>query len=161
MGVRYMILDDQSYIRMAIETASRARDNGNHPYGALLVDEDGKVLLDVENSVVSRGDSTAHAELNLLQQAASRYDSAVLANCTVYASTEPCPMCSGAIFWSNIQRVVYGLPAVKLYDLVGWSSEEVLNLSCQEIFEHGNKQIEVIGPVLEDEALSVHIGFWS
>lgn len=156
-----MVLDDQSYIRMAIETAQRAKENGDHPFGALLVDGDGKVLMDMENSVVSGRDSTAHAELNLLRQATAQYDSAFLAKCTIYASTEPCPMCSGAIFWSNVRRIVFGLPAVKLYDLVGWNSEEVLNLSCQEIFTHGNKQIEVIGPVLQEEALKVHIGFWS
>lgn len=153
--------NDEKFVRMAIAIAQRARENGNHPYGALLVDEKGLILTEAENSAVTGNDATAHAELNLVRQASGSYERAFLAKCTVYASTEPCPMCSGAIFWSNIRRVVYGLSAEKLYELVGWDSEEILNLSCRELFRQGQKPVEVVGPVLEDEAIRVHFGFWT
>lgn len=153
-------LHDEKFVRRAIEIAQQARENGNHPYGALLVDEENHILIEVENSVVTGHDITAHAELKLVRQASASYDSAFLARCTLYASTEPCPMCSGAIFWANIRRIVYGLSAEKLYELVGWDSEEILNLSCREVFKQGNKAVEVAGPILEIEALNVHAGFW-
>ena len=154
------MLDEKKYIRKSNEIAQRARDNGNHPFGALLVDENGQILVEAENSVVTGNDITNHAEMNLVRKAAAIYDSDFLAKCTLYASTEPCPMCSGAIFWANIRRVVYGLSAEKLYEIVGLDSEEVLNLSCREIFDKGQKKIEVGGPILENEALIVQHDFW-
>ena len=154
------MLDEKKYIRRAIEIAQQAHGNGNHPFGAILVDENGQILLEAENSVVTGNDITNHAEINLVRKAAASYDSDFLAKCTLYASTEPCPMCSGAIFWANIRRVVFGLSAEKLYELVGWDSEEILNLSCREIFNQGHKPVEVVGPILEQESLNVHAGFW-
>jgi tRNA(Arg) A34 adenosine deaminase TadA len=69
-------------------------------------------------------------------------------------------MCAGAIFWGNVRRVVFGLSEKSLYEIVGWNSEEVLFLPCQEIFDKGQKSIEVVGPILEEEARAVHTGFW-
>ena len=151
---------DLKFIRASLEIAQRARSTGNHPFGALLVDDRGRILLEAENTVISSRDCTAHAETNLIRKACAQYDGTFLARCTLYASTEPCPMCSGAIFWANIRRIVYGLSAEKLYELVGWDSEEILNLSCREVFKQGNKAVEIVGPILEGEALNVHAGFW-
>lgn len=155
-----MELDEKKYIRMAIEIAQKARDNGNHPFGALLVDENGQILFEAENTVVTGNDSTGHAETNLMRKASAEYDPEFLANCSVYTSTEPCPMCSGAIFWSNVRRVIYGLSEERLYEMIGWDSEDILFLPSREIFERGRKQIEVVGPILEDEAREVHLGYW-
>ena len=151
---------DQNFIRTSIELAQKARDNGNHPFGAILVDEKGEIVLEAKNNVVTEKDCTGHAELNLMRKASKKYDSEFLAKCTLYTSTEPCPMCSGAIFWGNVRRVVYGLSEKGLYDIVGESSEEVLHLPAKELFTKGKKPIEVIGPVLEEEAKKVHEGFW-
>ncbi len=151
---------DQKFIRSAIKLAQKARDNGNHPFGAILVDEKGEIVLKAENNVVTEKDCTGHAELNLMRKASKKYNGDFLAKCTLYTSTEPCPMCSGAIFWGNVRRVVYGLSEKGLYDIVGDGSEEVLHLPARELFEKGKKAIEVIGPVLEQEAKKVHEGFW-
>jgi len=154
-------LDDKMYIRAAIKIARKARDNGNHPFGALLVDENGHIVAEAENTVITAKDSTGHAETNLMRQASVKYDSEFLAKCTLYTSTEPCPMCSGAIFWTNVRRVVYGLSEEGLYEMIGWDAEEILHLPCHEVFERGRKSIEVIGPILEEEAREVHVGFWN
>ena len=155
-----MSFDDNYYVRIAIEIAQRAREKGNHPFGALLVDEHGKILLEAENTVVTLPDITAHAEINLIRQASARFESAYLEKCSIYTSTEPCSMCSGAIFWSNIRRVVYGLSISGLYDLVGWDADDVLNIPCRKVFAQGHKHIDVVGPLLEEEAIKVHAGFW-
>jgi tRNA(Arg) A34 adenosine deaminase TadA len=152
--------NDLRLIRECIQIAWQARENGNHPFGALLADASGEVLLRAENSVVTNGDITAHAELNLVREASSSYPPEYLEECTLYTSTEPCPMCSGAIFWSNIRRVVYGLSEESLYRMIGEDSEEVLKLNCRDVFNQGKKDIQVIGPLLEDEAREPHLGFW-
>ena len=150
-----------SLMQATIDIAQSARTNGNHPFGALLVDQDNNVLLIAENTVVTENDITGHAESNLIRLASQKYDRDFLTTCTLYTSADPCPMCSGAIFWGNVRRVVYGLGQELFYKMVGDSAEDVLLLPCRDVFEKGRKQIEVIGPVLEEEARKVHEGFWS
>ncbi|MER3462534.1 MAG: nucleoside deaminase, partial [Armatimonadota bacterium] len=99
-----MTVKDLEFLRQAVEVARRARANGNHPFGALLVDAEGKVLLEAENTVQTERDCTGHAELNLMRLASRSYDPGFLATCTLYTSTEPCAMCSGAIYWGNVRR---------------------------------------------------------
>jgi tRNA(Arg) A34 adenosine deaminase TadA len=71
-------------------------------------------------------------------------------------------MCSGAIHWSGVGRVVYALPEHRLYELTGADqSNETMRLPCREVFARCRRPIEVAGPALEGEAESVHIGFWS
>lgn len=148
------------FIRHSFEIAREARDKGNHPFGALLVSEQGEVLLTAENTVVTDRDCTGHAEANLLREASRRYPREFLANCTVYASTEPCPMCSAAIFWSNVRRVVFGLSTEGLNEIVGAETEEVMNIPASEVLSRGRKQIKVLGPTLEEEGRMPHVGFW-
>ncbi len=152
---------DLEWLRRSFQVAAHARERGNHPFGALLVGPKGELLLEAENNVVTEQDITGHAETNLVRLASRTYDPDFLSGCTLYSSTEPCPMCSGAIFWSNIRRVVYGVSEAGLYRLVGGDSEEVLQLSCREVLSHGQRIVEVIGPLLEDEGLKVHEGFWN
>lgn len=155
-----MDLNDLMFIRAAISVAYKSRENGNHPFGALLVDDNGNILLEAENTVVTEKDCTGHAETNLMREVSRKYERDFLARCTLYTSTEPCPMCSGAIFWGNVRRVVYGLSEKHLYKMIGDNTEEVLYLPCREVFKRGRKSIEVIGPVLEEEARKVHEDFW-
>jgi tRNA(Arg) A34 adenosine deaminase TadA len=150
---------DQNLILLTLDLARQAREHGNHPFGALLADPDGKVLLTAENTVLTEHDLTGHAETNLVRKANNLYEADFLAKCTLYTSTEPCPMCSGAIFWGNIRRVVFGLSQEGLYAITGGGEDELL-LPCRELFARGNKPIEVFGPLLEEEARQVHIGFW-
>jgi tRNA(Arg) A34 adenosine deaminase TadA len=151
---------DLKFIRASLEIAQRARSTGNHPFGALLVDDRGRILLEAENTVISSRDCTAHAETNLIRKACAQYDGTFLARCTLYASTEPCPMCAAAIFWADIRRLVYGLSAQSLYAMRGGDSNEVLHLPCRDLYAKGRKNIEVVGPLLEEECREVHLGFW-
>lgn len=151
---------EPGFMRAAFKVARSAREKGNHPFGAVLVDEQGHIILEAENTVVTGRDCTGHAETNLMRLASSKYDGQFLAKCTIYTSTEPCPMCAGAIYWANVRRVVYGLSEESVYQIIGERSEEVLYLPCRQIFSRGKKPIEVIGPLLEAEARQVHLGFW-
>ena len=119
-------------------------------------------MLEAENSVVTGRDITGHAELNLVRAAGARFDVVTLEAATLYTSTEPCAMCSGAIFWSGIARVVYALGNDELIAMVkGVPGVSSLALSCREVFARGGRDIDVGGPHLADEAAAVHQGFWN
>jgi tRNA(Arg) A34 adenosine deaminase TadA len=151
--------DDLRFLRRAIVIARRARDHGNHPFGALLVDAHQQVILEAENTVVTEQDCTGHAETNLVRLASRQLPPDVFATSTLYSSAEPCAMCAGAIHWGNIGRLVYGVGAARFYALIGPTPTQ-LDLSCREVFARSGQPIEVIGPLLEDEALAVHADFW-
>jgi tRNA(Arg) A34 adenosine deaminase TadA len=154
-------MNDHSLLRRAIALAARARENGNHPFGALLVGPDGDVLAEAQNQVTVQRDPTRHAELVLVSDVARRWPPEVLAKSTLYTSTEPCAMCAGAIYWAAIGRVVYGLPESALLELTGAHADNpTLSLPCREVFARGHGNIQVKGPLLEDEARVVHEGFW-
>lgn len=146
-------------LRQAVAVAAAARAAGNHPFGALLADASGQVLLTAENTVVTRNDITGHAETNLVRLASARFTSDELADLVLVTSTEPCPMCAGAIFWSGIGTVVYALSEESLYGEA--PGEDSLLLPCREVFARGGRPVVVHGPVDLPEALEVHAGFWS
>jgi len=153
---------DAEYLRRAIALAHMARQHGNHPFGALLVGENGELLAEAENTVNSARDCTGHAEINLVRLASERFDRQTLLGSTLYTSTEPCAMCAGAIHWSGVGRVVFALGEDHLYEMTGADeSNETMRLPCREVFARCRREIEVIGPALEDEAKIVHQGFWS
>lgn len=144
------------YIRRAIELARQARGRGNHPFGAVLV-VDSQIALEAENTVVAQNDPTRHAEMNLVRLAWQELPSEAIARSTLYTSTEPCPMCVGAIFWSGIRRVVFSFPALDLGALAG----DRFCGPCKPLFDRADQKTEVIGPVLADEGREVHLGFWT
>lgn len=146
----------EKFIREAIRLADSAVANGNHPFGALLVDSNGKILLTAENRVTTTPDFTAHAETELVRKAGKELSPEVIADSTLYTSTEPCVMCSGAICWAGISRVVFACREKKLHEYAG----DYLSVPCREIFSRCVKKIEVIGPVLEEEAAVAHSTFW-
>ncbi len=152
---------DLQHLRTSIRIAQRARAHGNHPFGALLVDEHGQVMLEAENTVITGKDCTGHAETNLMRLASARFSAEVLSRCTLYTSTEPCAMCAGAIHWGNVRRVVFALSEVDLYEIVGPSPEHLV-LSCREVFARTRRTVEVEGPApeLDADARAVHEGFW-
>jgi tRNA(Arg) A34 adenosine deaminase TadA len=151
----------EAFLRLAFEVAKRAQTHGNHPFGAILVDKKGAVLLEVENGFMPDRDRTAHAERLLATQASKAYDAQFLAQCTLYTSAEPCAMCSGAIYWAGIGRVVFGLAERRLKTMTGNHDENpTMDLPCRTVFAAGQRPVEVIGPLLEDEAAALHVGVW-
>lgn len=152
---------DFTLLRKAIALAATSRENGNHPFGALLADEDGNILASAENSVITESDVTGHAETNLVSIASRKFSEDFLAGTTLYTSTEPCAMCSGAIYWSGIGRVVFALSEAGLAEMTGADPQNpTLQLPCRMVFQAGQRDIEVLGPLLDDEARVVHVGFW-
>lgn len=149
-------------LAMAISVARQARQRGNHPFGAVLADSSGRAVLSAENTVVTNGDATGHAETNLVRLASATYTPAELGTMTLYSSAEPCAMCAGAIYWSGIGAVVYALAETALYDITGTDAgNPTLVLPCRTVFAAGRRAVAVEGPFDIDGAREVHAGFWN
>jgi tRNA(adenine34) deaminase len=134
--------EDQRYMRVAIEAAGIAEDNGDVPIGAVIVYEN-RIIAKAYNQRQQLQDPTAHAEIIALTQAASFLESWRLQNCTVYVTLEPCPMCAGALVLSRMDRLVYGCKDPK----AGACG------SLYNIVEDGrlNHRLEVTAGVLEED----------
>jgi tRNA(Arg) A34 adenosine deaminase TadA len=155
------VASHEQLLLQAIALAGAARAHGNHPFGALLVDHHARVLFTAENTVVTGPDATGHAETNLVRQASASYSAQELARTTLYTSTEPCAMCAGAIYWSGIGTVVYGLAETALYELIGDDPHNpTLLLPCRTVFAAGRRPVKVVGPFEIEQARGVHAGFW-
>jgi tRNA(Arg) A34 adenosine deaminase TadA len=152
---------DEHFLRRSFEIARRAVTHGNHPFGAILVDQHRNVLIEAENGYMPAHDGTAHAERLLATQACTTLSPDTLRQATLYSSAEPCAMCAGAIYWAGIGRLVYGLSEHRLRAVTGNHPENpTLDLPCRKVFENGQRPTEVVGPMLEDEAEAVHAGAW-
>lgn len=98
---------DDVFLTRAVELArhgSEAGDGG--PFGAVIV-RDGRIVAESWNRVVACRDPTAHAEISAIRSACAHLDDFHLTGCTLYASSEPCPMCLAAAYWARIERVVF------------------------------------------------------
>lgn len=154
-------MDDETLLRRAFAVARAARATGCHPFGAVLADAAGAVLMEQQNAYLPNRDMTGHAERVLASRASVAYGATFLRGCTLYASAEPCAMCAGAIYWAGIGRVVYGLSEHELKTIIGPHEENpTLDLPCRTIFTAGQRPTEVRGPLLEDESRALHEGAW-
>lgn len=152
---------DGMYLRQAITWSCTARARGNRPFGAVVVGGDGKVLAEAYCNTTETGDCTGHAEINALRQVSHSIVRSTLAEATLYASAEPCVMCAGAILWSGIGRVVFGIDAARLRALRGPRADQRdATLSGRDVFSASAHAIECTGPALIDEASAPHVGYW-
>ncbi|QSW97856.1 nucleoside deaminase [Haloterrigena alkaliphila] len=146
---------DESYVRQAIDLAESAVEHGNTPFGSLLVVDD-EIVRTAENTTLTDDDIAAHPEFELARWAASELESNERESCTMYTSTEPCPMCASAIVYAGLGRVVYGVSVESLAEL----RDGVIEIPCEEVVDRADAPTAVDGPVLESEGLAVHDDYW-
>ncbi|HDH03318.1 MAG TPA: nucleoside deaminase [Actinobacteria bacterium] len=152
---------DLRHLRRAISVSVSARANGNHPFGAVLADATGQVVAEAENTVETGRDVTGHAETNLVRIASAQWTPELLASHTLYTSCEPCTMCTGAIFWSGITRIVFALSVEGLMQFFDTRPDAPLHQMASSRLLTPEDGIEVLGPALESEAAKAHKGFWT
>ena len=138
---------DEHFMRLAVEQAKQSVREGQSPFGAVIV-RDGDVVCAVHNVVWETTDITAHAEVHALRVACERLGTIDLAGCTIYSSTEPCPMCFSAIHWANCERIVFGT-FIADADAAGFRE---LSISNEQMRTLGGSDVIVEGGVLRDEA---------
>ena len=99
--------DDTYFMKKALEEAELAFEKGEVPVGAVVVIKD-RIIARAHNLTELLNDVTAHAEMQAITAAANFLGGKYLSNCTLYVTLEPCQMCAGALFWSQISKIVYG-----------------------------------------------------
>lgn len=156
--------EDVAYLRRAIEVSRNSRNHGNTPFGAILVGPEGEVLIEQENIEITTGHCTGHAETTCIDRASQVYSKAFLADCSLYTTAEPCAMCSGALYWAGVGRIVYAMTERQLLSMTGSNEQNpTFDLPCRYVFSRGQKPIEVVGPFddIAPEAAAVHEGYWN
>lgn len=138
---------DEKFLKRAIELAEIAKSKGEDPFGALLV-KNNEIVFESYDGCIEFCDPTMHAERRLISEFCSKNNVISLEEYTLYSSAEPCSMCSGAIHWAKISRVVFGISQARL----NLKSAGKKKFTCNEIINQGNKKIEIIGPLLEEES---------
>ncbi|TQF74172.1 nucleoside deaminase [Rhodococcus spelaei] len=142
---------DRTHLHRAIALAVETGDAGNRPFGAVAVAADGTVVSEGANSVATSGDVTEHAELDAITTACAEGNAERLFGGTVYASGEPCPMCSAAMVWAGVRRIVFAAAAADFGEIL--SGGPRFRLTCADVAQSTDEAVEVVGPVLGDEGL--------
>ena len=143
-------MQDELFMKRAIELSKQAVEHGNEPFGAVLVKK-GKIVFTNENQIYSRHDPTFHGEAGLLREFCAQTEITDLHEYTMYSSCEPCFMCSGAMVWVKLGRLVYGASNNDLEELLG---NEGCNCS-KMVFDNSFWHPEVTAGVLKEESLVI------
>lgn len=143
---------DLHAMQLAIDASRSALDQGDEPYGAVLVASDGQVLLVAQNRQNSTRDCTAHAEMELLRNAEVELGADVLQDASVYASGEPCAMCAGALYWAGVTRVFYAASQPEMAALLGG---RLLPARAEQLLGAARPPLPVTGGLLREQALAV------
>jgi len=135
--------EDEKWMRLALEQAEKAEEEGEVPVGAILI-KDGLIIARAHNQPISTNDPTAHAEIQLLRAAGVKLKNYRLTETSLYVTLEPCAMCLGAIMHARVERIVFGAHDPKTG--VCGSSENLMSANC---FNH---KINLVSGVLENES---------
>ncbi|MEL7609199.1 MAG: nucleoside deaminase [Bacillota bacterium] len=141
---------DEKFMREAIKLSESAAAHGNEPFGAVLV-KDGEIVYTNENRIYTAHDPTFHAEMGLIRRFCEQTGIADLSEYTLYSSCEPCYMCSGALVWVKLGRLVYGAGDIDLCGLLNEKGSEC----SRQVFENSAHKPKVTSGVLREESLRV------
>ena len=143
-------MTDEYFMKKAAELSSRAIDNGNEPFGAVLV-KDGKIVYTSENRIFTNHDFTYHAEMGLIRDFCKETGITDLREYTIYSSCEPCFMCSGALVWAKIGRLVYGASNKDLNAILGKTGTD-----CSKIvFENSDHKPQVTAGIYKEQCIEI------
>jgi len=144
---------DEFFLRRAIQLAKQARDNGQEPFGAVLV-KNNEIVAEGGNQIYATSDPTAHAENALIRDYCQRNKLMNLEGFSLYCSTEPCMLCSGAVLWARITKIVFSVSQKMLQKISGGTTKK----GCRTLLKP-YQWIKMIGPALIDEGLKVLEGY--
>ncbi|GAA0181707.1 nucleoside deaminase [Clostridium sediminicola] len=144
---------DECYFKKAIEVSREALDTGNDGFGCILVSPEGEIIMKQRNAVADENNPTAHDVNTMLREAVKKYSPEYLWGCTVYATMEPCCMCTGAAFWANVGNIKYAVSERELGKLLPGG----LDIPSRQVIESSGKEIKISGPFesVHDEAIVV------
>ncbi len=136
-------------MRLAIDKVHAGIERGQTPFGACVVAADGRVVACEHNLVWKTMDITAHGEMVTIRAACQALGVVDLSGCTIYSTTEPCPMCFSAIHWAKIGRIVYGA-SIADAQAAGFNELTIANVRMKE---EGGSPVKIDGGCLKEECL--------
>ena len=142
--------NDEFFMREAVRLSRLAAEHGNEPFGAVLV-KDGEIVCSNENQIHSQSDPTFHAEAGLIRRFCHEKRTMNLRDYTLYTSCEPCFMCSGAMVWAKLGRLVYAAGARDLESIFGGEGCDCSAL----VFANSGHRPQVTAGVLREESFAV------
>ena len=143
-------MSEQEYMRLAIRKAQEAIAAGQSPFASVIVRGEDVVAV-THNTVWRDTDPTAHAEINCIRAAAAKLRTIALRGCTLYSTTEPCPMCLAAIHWAKIDRVVFG---ATIADAAAAGFKELF-VPAKDLAKQGRSPLVVESGLLRDECAAL------
>ena len=143
-------MQDEVFMRKAIELSRLAVEHGNEPFGAVLV-KNNEMVFTNENQIYTRHDPTFHGEAGLIREFCAQTGITDLQEYTMYSSCEPCFMCSGAMVWVKLGRLVYAASNMELEKILG---NEGCNCS-KMVFDNSFWHPQVTAGVLREESLVI------
>ena len=149
-------MNDEYFMEKAIELSVKAVENGNEPFGAVLV-KDGVIVFTNENQIYTKNDPTFHAEMGLIRCFVETTGITDLHEYTMYSSCEPCFMCSGAMVWTKLGRLVFGAGNDDLERILG-------NEGCSStklVFENSFWKPQIRSGVLREKSIRVLESYFS
>src|SRR5437763_1302415 len=144
------MMTEADFMRLAIEKTREGIAAGQSPFGSVIV-RGGEVVAATHNTVWATTDPTAHAEVNCVRAAAGKLKAINLHGCTLYSTTEPCPMCLSAIHWAKIERVVFGATIAAAAD----AGFHELFVTAKELAELGISPLKVETGLLQADAAAL------
>lgn len=143
-------MKDENFMKEAIKLSKLAVEHGNEPFGAVLVKDD-EIVFTNENQIYTKHDPTFHGEAGLIREFCAKTGITDLSEYTMYSSCEPCFMCSGAMVWVKLGRLVYGASNIELEEILG-------NKGCncsKMVFDHSFWQPRVTAGIMREESLEI------
>lgn len=151
LTLRYQYnMTEKRFMQLAIVKAKEGIKKGQTPFGACIV-KDSEVISSAHNVVWKNTDVTAHAEINAIRKACRKLNSIDLSGCTIYCTTEPCPMCFGACHWARISKIIFG---TTIEDSKEFGFNE-LRISNSKMKSAGYADLEITGSFLRDKCLEL------
>ena len=142
-------------MKKAINEALTAREKGEDPFGAVLINENGEICCSSHSKCRELNDPTAHAEILVIRDYCQSNKQIYLNGFTIVCSGEPCVMCSGAIKWAKIESIIYSISQKYIQEISGGKNKP----TCNEIVNTGNKKIRIVENYMIEEGKSVFINF--
>ena len=128
--------NDEAFLARAVHLAAESITRGGGPFGAVVV-RDGRIVGEGSNSVIRDKDPTAHAEMIAIRAACAALGNFHLTGCTLYASSEPCPMCLSAAYWARVDRIVFANPRDEAA-AIGFCDDQ---LYCELCLPHDERSV--------------------
>ncbi|MEM6392076.1 MAG: nucleoside deaminase [Planctomycetota bacterium] len=143
--------DDAYYMQLALDRCREGIENGQSPFGAAIVSADGELLAVEHNTCRADHDPTAHAEVQAIRAACQKLQHRYIDGATVYATTEPCPMCFTASHWASVKRIVY---AASIADAARFGFRQ-LEISTEQLNTLGRADMEIVPHFMRAESVAL------